>query len=330
MGGAVEEALAKNPVVEKAALAVKKARLAYDRISLEVREMEEYGVAMPYEFHLARHEVDRAGNMAAMYEKFSRNKLALDVQQDYLGLLKAYDGLGLAQLGLERALEQKRLAEAAFSAGTVARSDVLGAEAQVAGAEAQLFAAESALAIAEMTLNKTLGRELDLTLPIDKNFNPPEIGHIDLAEGLEAAMEHNIEMVEARENLDLQEKVFRVAKSFYTPNVFLYREAELNLAEARLNVKVAEDNVRLQVSQLYAALGGMEKQEAALEKSVSYAAESYRLAQLRYEAGIATQMDVLGALVTLSEMENRLLQARYDHYLTYLQWLFVTGRPVQW
>jgi outer membrane protein len=326
----VEQTLSRNPSLEKTWLMVEKTWLAYEKVGFQTRQLIDSGLPVPYELLTASYEVDKALVLASKMSEFNREKLALEAQQNYLNLLKALDGLDLARLGLERSLEQKRLAEVAYSAGIVARSDVLGAEAQVSGAEAQLFAAESAVKMAEMSLNKTLGVEMDRPLSVNKDVSLPVIGEIDLKAGLQSALENSMQIIEAREDMHAKERVYVLARGSFAYNDFPYREAKLNLDEARINLTIAENNVRLQVHQLYEALGGMEKQQAALEKSVAYAAESYRLAQLRYEAGIAIQMDVLGAQVTLSELENRLLQARYDRYLTYLQWLFAIGRPVQW
>jgi len=336
MRQAVDEALTNNPEVEKAALAVKNAELGYDIIMQAKKDLQQYQdtVGLTFEqlkiLNFGPLEMEGLLGLAQKGEELGKNGLALETQQNYLALLKAQDGLSLAKLGLERAREQKRLAEAAFKAGTVAKSDVLGADAQVASAEAVLFGMESAVQIAKMSLNKTLGRELDNPLEVKGELTLPKLSKSDLQEGIDAALNNRLEIIQTQNELEIKEKEFSLAKAAYSPNVFAYREAELNLADARLNLRTAEDSVLLQVQQLYAALGGMEKQQSALGKSVEYATESYRLAKLRYEVGIDTQMDVLSALVTLTELENNLLEAKYDCYLTYLQWLFATGRTVDW
>lgn len=111
---------------------------------------------------------EQAKLLAVKRSERDRSLLVMEVQSNYLALHKAYEQKKLAELKLERAREQKRLAETKFGVGAVAKSDVLYAESQVSLAEAQLFAAENGVKLAEITLNKTLGRELNEPLFLEE------------------------------------------------------------------------------------------------------------------------------------------------------------------
>ncbi|MDW7651306.1 MAG: TolC family protein [Bacillota bacterium] len=332
---AIQMAQSENPDAERSDLVVRRAELGYDQVQSAVYDLQniynQTGSLPLNEFkmlHLGPLEAEQALVLAQQARKMTQNRLALEAWQSYIGLLKARKNLRLAEMSLDRAREMKRLAEAALEAGTVAKSDVLGAEAQVAQEEARLYAAENTANTAELTLNMTTGRQL--LLPADvSEVELPTIGEVHLQDGLTQALANRLEIIDARGKLFLKEKAFNLAKSYFQDQDIFYREAELELAEARLNMDETEQNIRFQVHQLHNSFLVLEKQLAALEQSVTYAAESYRLASLRYEAGIGTQVDVLTARVTLSELESQLLNAKYDHYLTYLQWLLAIGRAVE-
>ncbi len=332
---AVELAAARNPMAMKAQLREERASLglgqAQETVDLLVY-LRDLGVPLPYSqqkvIDLTAAETASAQRLLARSGELVRDQLALEAQQKYLALRKARENLALARIGLERAAELKRLAEAAYRAGTVPRSDVLGAEAQLALAEAQVLAAAAAERNARMDLNKTLGNDLNGEITLAEPFALPETGEVDLESGLASALSHRFEIFEAQEAYYLKELSFNHAAAHLPPDDRAYRTAYLDLVEAMYNLQIARDNVTLQVHQLYNALEAMAGRLAALEKAVAYSAESSRLARLRYGAGVGTQAEVLSAFYSQSELENQLLQARYDHYLTYLQWLFATGRPV--
>jgi outer membrane protein TolC len=332
---AVELALSGNPKARLASVQAERAMVSYESLVDTIDSLTEILNAtgtlddeLMEILYVGPAQADQIKNLAERREEMEKNLLAVEAQRNYLNLSKAQDQLALAELGLDRAAEQKRLAEVAYRVGTVARSDVMGAEAQLSLAEVQFFAAESAIQTAQAALNKSMGRSLDEPVAPDADFTLPQVGPVNLKNGLDSAA-GRLDVVVAVETLSVKEKQFAYAKHTYHHDSTEYRAAELEADEALLSKQIALENARLEVHQLYHLLAGMEKQQEALEKSVNFAAEAYRLAMLRYEAGIATQMEVTSALQILSERETQLLHARYDHYLNYLNWVVATGRQVE-
>lgn len=83
-------------------------------------------------------------------------------------------------------------------------------------------------------------------------------------------------------------------------------QAKLSVAEQRLAIEV---EVRRALSSLQEA---MELADAA-QKVVEQAEEALRLANARYSAGTATQLDVLSAQVALTQARDNQLQANYSY-----------------
>ncbi len=99
-----------------------------------------------------------------------------------------------------------------------------------------------------------------------------------------------------------------------------YRQSELLLNEQTLAVEV---EVRSALSSLQEAA---ELAEAAV-KVVGQAEESLRLANARYSAGSATQLDVLQAQVSLTQARDNQLQANYSYNVALANLRRALGEP---
>lgn len=99
-----------------------------------------------------------------------------------------------------------------------------------------------------------------------------------------------------------------------------YRQADLLLSEQTLAVEV---EVRSALSSLQEAA---ELAEAAV-KVVGQAEESLRLANARYSAGSATQLDVLQAQVALTQARDNQLQANYSYNVALANLRRALGEP---
>jgi hypothetical protein len=73
------------------------------------------------------------------------------------------------------------------------------------------------------------------------------------------------------------------------------------------------DNVELDVRNCYNTLRESEKRIATTQLSVAKAEEDYHIAQVRYEAGVGTNTDVLDAQVALHQARNNFNSALYDY-----------------
>jgi outer membrane protein len=101
-----------------------------------------------------------------------------------------------------------------------------------------------------------------------------------------------------------------------------FQQAKLTSAQARLAIEV---EVRQAVSRCQEAA---ELADAA-QKVVAQAEEALRLADARYAAGTATQLDVLTARVALTESRTNQLQANYSYLVAQAELRRATGQAEQ-
>ncbi len=190
-----------------------------------------------------------------------------------------------------------------------------------------VISAESNVQAAQATLNKSLGRPLSAVIALPESFSVPKREALDLQKGLTWAKAGRLEVIVGRETLRVRER--ELVHGLHTLDSASQRETELAVEEARLQLQMAAEAVRLEVFQLYHRLSGLERQLTALEKGVRAAAEAHRLAVLRYQAGVGIQLEVTIAADALFEREQDLLHARYEGYLGYLGWRLATGQSLE-
>src|SRR5208283_4242561 len=87
------------------------------------------------------------------------------------------------------------------------------------------------------------------------------------------------------------------------------------LEQARLTYSSEELAIDVEVRQALSSLDEAAELVAASKKTVGEADEALRLANARYHAGTATQLDVLTSQVSLTQARTNELQANYT-YLT--------------
>ena len=91
------------------------------------------------------------------------------------------------------------------------------------------------------------------------------------------------------------------------------RQARSQLEQARLSLAAEELAVDVEVRQALSSLQEAAELVEASRKTVEQADEALRLANARYHAGSATQLDVLTSQVSLTQARTNALQATYTH-----------------
>lgn len=258
--------------------------------------------------------------------EYTRDQLALGVETAYYQVLLAESLVEVNEKAVGRAEEQLKLAQASYQAGIVARNDVLQAEAQVVSVRSALASAQKNLNLATMAFNQTLARPLDAPVELAGGLEAASIEGVDLEASMDQALAERFEILQAREGLANRQLAFKLAARYYTPQVFAYKKAEAELREAEVELRETQRDVELDVRTNYLELLDAQQRIAAAAKGVELAAENLRLARLRYEAGVGTNLDVLNAQVSVREAELKDSQALYDLNLAYAKYLKSTGR----
>lgn len=308
--------------LELAELNLDKAAFLEDRDRRRARNIDS---VFTYDAALAKELVPRSALMGLRLAEKERemidNVIQMNTERAYIDLLKAQQDLANGKRALERAREQLRITRVSYEAGVVARGDLVGAQAAAASSEASLSGLASRHQSAMLRMADTLNLPLDTEIRAVSRF-AYEPADIDVDKAVREALTDDIAVLAAREALALRELQFDIARRYYTPNTYIYKEDNFNLQQSKLELeetkKGLEGNVRNAWYNMLAAESGY----LALREGLAFSRENYRIAQLRYQEGMATRFEVEEAEGRLSEQEKDVSQMLYTYNLARAQFRY--------
>ena len=296
----------------------------------------------------------------------SYQAVKLSATNGYYGVLQAIDTVKLSKDSVERLSAHLQNVQAQYDVGVVAKVDVLRSQVELADAEQTLIKAQNAYDLAVADLNNIIGlphgTDLKVTesLQYNKYDNPME-------NCINFALANRPELFQAEAGIEAAKAGVKVAKSGYMPQVAASASnkwysgdwpgddnenwtaavgvslnvfdsgvtaAKVNAAEASLykaeeTYRQTKDSVQLDVRNNYLSLREAEKRIATSKVAVDSAEEDYRISQLRYQAGVGTNIDVMDAQVALTQAKNNYVQALYDYNTSSAALAKAMGVPVR-
>lgn len=298
----------------------------------------------------------------------SYNQLRADVTNGYFTLLQAENAKGLSQESVDRMTEHLKNVQAQYDVGVVAKVDLLRSQVELANAKQSLVKAANARDLAEASLNRIVGLPMTTSLKLDNImvYKPyeeslencllyaedhrPELAqakyNVDAKKGaLQVARSGYMPKVSVEASQSFQDAnrswhgsgeksdwalglgvSWNIFDSGVTFSKIHGAEAELHSAEE--TYRDTKDAVALDVRSNYLNLREAEKRISTTETAVEQAEEDYRIAQLRYMAGVGTNTDVIDASVALTNAKNNYLQALYDYNTSKTDLQNAIGEPM--
>lgn len=296
------------------------------------------------------------------------NDLRAEVTNGYFQLLQAENAKKLTQESVDRMTDHLKNVQAQYDVGVVAKVDLLRSQVELSNAKQNHVKAVNARDIAEASLNRIVGLDMTTPLQLDNImvYNPyeeslvncllyaedhrPELAqakyNVDLQKGaLQVARSGYMPKVEldASQNFLDGNKTWHgsgeknnwsvgatVSMNIFDSGVTLSKihgaEADLHAAEEKY--RDTKNAVELDVRSNYLSLREAEERIHSTETAVEQAEEDYRIAQLRYQAGVGTNTDVIDASVALTNAKNNYLQALYDYNTSKTNLQNAMGEPM--
>lgn len=268
----------------------------------------------------------------------------------YFTLLAAKDARQVYEQSVAALEDHLKNVQAQYDVGVVAKVDLLRSEVELTSAQQALIKAENGYHIAEATLNNIMGIPQDTKLSPKEILSYSAYGQT-LPESIEYALTHRMDLQQSRLQVKAAEAALNSAKAGWQPSVSgvasnswssshwpgddgsnwgvgvnvsmdlfdtgvtksKVASAKANLMKAKESYRQDTDNVRLDVRNSYYNLREAEKRISTTQVAVAKAEEDYHIAQVRYEAGVGTNTDVLDAQVALREARNNYNTALYDY-----------------
>ncbi|MDR7433977.1 MAG: TolC family protein [Armatimonadota bacterium] len=282
-------------------------------------------------------------------------QVLFQVKQAYYQLLLARASRRAAERILAQAEENLRVARVRVQAGVAPQFDVLQAEVNLANARQGVVRALNSMALARQALAALLNIPLDTLLePQDELGITPF--SVPLEELINRALRQRPELAELSARRAAAEAALELARSGARPNLALQgayslsgtslqnlttnwqvilaltlnlfdgglTKARIQEAEERLRqLQVAESQQRqaieLEVRQSYLTLQSAVAELEASGKAVEQALEALRIANVRYQAGVSAQLEVIAAQAALAQAEVNRVQALFNYNLALAQ-----------
>jgi len=232
----------------------------------------------------------------------------------YYKVLASESAVEINKSSLKQAEEQLRVIQLKFNQGTATRIDVLDAEKAVQESKADLDSSIDSLKLVKLELLYSLGFPMDTEIVLtDMVLKYEPTSERDLNTAIEAAKTDRIEILKAQNNLVLQQIETHSVKSYYTPNLAIYKRAVNNLEDSKLAVPNSYKEVELDVRKCYQTFVESENSLLNMDKTLDLAEESERVTEIMFNNGLATVLDVLKANTTLKEAQT----GRYNALVEY-------------
>lgn len=329
---ATDLAMKNNPDVKIADLGVKKSELEhknakYNSDKLDVDYVNTYQLGLVK--WVAPKEKENALALAKKQAEVSKKSIMFDVENRYYNVLKAERNLTIKREALKYFQDQLKVAQAAYKVGTKAKLDVNTIEAAVAGSQAEVTGEENNYRTALMELNRIIGLDLDTQLKLTTQFTIQKTGNsIKVEEVIKKALEDNIEILIAKNVMEISKLNYDTAKKFYMGGVTVLDTADIDSQVSQAKLAKQELATTSSVRQNYLTLFSLEKVLDWNQKEVAKAEENARIYKLKYEAGLATSLDVKKAALDLEEAKQNLTENIFKYNLLKSQFkyeLFSSG-----
>lgn len=316
---------------------------------------------------LASARYQREGAQAAVVE--AKQAAKLKAVTDYYGLIKARNKINIAQQALRDYEGHLSNVTAQYNVGIVASSDVLASKTRLEKAKTNLVQAQQGADLAEAALNMVLAIPVQVhidTTDQEMTYRPYKV---TLDDAKAYALAHRAILVQSTMQVKAAEEAIHAAKAGKLPAVYLNvgdsfksqnsltgtdhhtgwhiaGQASWNLWDGGASDAVVAqrkamleqvkehnlatiDSILLGVQQAYLTMRSTEQMISSTKTAVEEGQENFRIASLRYRAGVGTNIDVLDAETELANARNRYVDALYDYNVSVATLEQVIGIPVE-
>ena len=292
-------------------------------------------------------------NVADVTLEDTKQTIRYQATADYYQILQCRNLIDVQQDAVNTLQEHLDNVNAQFRVGTVAKSDVLASQVQLANAQQSLVSAQNNYDIAVSTLNNVIGMPTDTVLDIrdQLKYTKYDLALTDCtkyalanrADGAAAyyavkEAEAGINSAKAGQHPTVNAAITREIggeKPFETNhansdsttagvsaswNIFdngvtaaAVHSAEASLLKAQEASASKDEAIQLEVRTAFLNLQAAGKNIQTTQTAVNQAEEDYKIAQVRYSAGVGTNLDVMDAEEKLTTARTNYSTALYNY-----------------
>ena len=286
----------------------------------------------------------------------TEQEILFRVVQSYYGVLLAKKQLDVAEQSEKTAKSIMDRSQVRYDAGLAVESDLLSAKVRLAGREQDLIRARNNLELARAQLNTAMSVALGRPYEPADALGERSLTANSITELEQKALTNRPDLKRIEAQQSAQELSVTIAKSSFGPRLNAFAGWEMDnptflsggggnnwmggielqidlfqggakraaLSRERANAEkiaalkqAANDAVRLEVRQAYYDQDANRQQVEVARTAITQAQESLRIDQDRYESGLLTITDLLGAEEAARETQSNYWRAIYQFHISY-------------
>jgi outer membrane protein len=279
------------------------------------------------------------------------NDVTLDTKTAFFNVLRAQEFQKVQEDAVSQLEAHLKDAQLHYEAGTIARFDVLRAETELANAKQGLIAGRNGVQLAKSALNNVMGQPVATLIDVVEP-EKPVFPKIELAACTDAACNWRPEVLKSKTQVRMADQTRKITSlagkprfnlqwdynrnfnstifnprdhgwtAYLTTNISVFDggatraavdRASSDADNARSMQQQVTQGVTLDAQQAYLNLNESRDRIQVAEKGLEQAKEAMRLAQVRYQGGVSTQLEVLDAQAALTLAETNHVNATYDY-----------------
>ena len=277
--------------------------------------------------------------------------IELNVREAFHSMLLTEALVEVAKQSLAQVERRYELTQEQKTIGTTTRLEVIRANVQVVNTRSQLIQARNQRKLAEENLKVALGLSLDQTLSIDGQLQT-DLKQVNIDRALTTALEQRPEIHHIEIQEQIGEKQIKVAKAGNKPMLSTFgnyvfsdnerqsldtswsvgvaiqipifdgfvtrsqvNQARVSLDQIRTSKDQLLDRIKLETKSAVFDLEEVQKLIEAQEGLVEEAGEGLRIANVQYEAGLITGVELTDIELSYTQAQVNRLQAIHDYII---------------
>ncbi|MEZ5402613.1 MAG: TolC family protein [Bryobacteraceae bacterium] len=312
---------------------------------------------------IRRYQAAKASiDAASAEEDAARETVAAQVARAYLAALRTAAAVDAAQANANLAEENARRADRLKNAGTATGIDVTRAQVEAAAASQRLLAARNSQRRAELTLLRVIGSDMSATVQLTDALSFVAPDAVPVEDSIRTAQATRADLEAQSRRRAAADLTYQSVRAERYPSLAAFADAGnigLSLGETRftrtagLSLRVplfdggrrdarrteaaialrTEDirardirrQIELEVRAAYEDLDSAAGQVKVAEEALTLATRESEQAQRRFDAGIATNIEVIDAQTRLARARDSRTDALYLHNLAKIELASATG-----
>jgi outer membrane protein TolC len=250
-----------------------------------------------------------------------------DIKNKYYTLKSTIQKLDKANIAYSYANENLWIVKCKFNVGTASIIDVLQATITKAQAKQNCNTITRDIDYAKKAINTALKIPLETNIVPTDSIQTPDISSVKSPNDAinDEVIANQTDVYKSTFQAQIDELTFKVTSGIYTPNTFIYKNAELAMSTTNQTLANAKDSATLNIYKAYNDLNNAFDAIEVSKQNEDMLNQNYSNLQIKYEQGMVLIGEVNNAIANLKDAqiqtENAILNYilafdNYNHLIT--------------